>query len=92
MTRNKSEIVSFKADPSLLTAMKSIPNRSEFIRQAILSALKTSCPLCGGTGILSPHQKEHWDDFAADHNFQQCRECQEYHLVCTNKPSSIKKK
>jgi len=92
MGYNKTEIVTFKADRSLLAAMKSIPNRSEFIRQAVLAALETSCPLCGGTGILSPHQKEHWNEFASDHNLQRCRECREYHLVCTYKPSGEKRK
>lgn len=82
MKRNKSEIISFKAESSLFEAMQGIPNRSEFIRNAILSALDNSCPLCGGTGILTPAQKEHWDDFAIRHSVKQCTRCHEIHLVC----------
>lgn len=86
MKRNKSEIISFKADSELSEAMKGIPNRSEFIRNAILMALDNSCPLCGGTGILTPAQKEHWADFAIRHSVEQCDKCNEIHLVCANDP------
>ena len=78
----KSEIISFKADQSLLEAMKIIPNRSEFIRSAVLMALNSTCPLCGGTGILTPHQKDHWNEFKQHHTLHECRDCSEYHLVC----------
>lgn len=78
----KSEIITFKADSSLLDALEKIPNRSEFIRGAILSALENSCPLCGGTGFLTPEQKNHWEQFAADHRLQECDQCHEIHIVC----------
>ncbi len=81
----KSEIITFKADPSLLEAMKTIPNRSEFIRSAVMMALESTCPLCGGSGILTPHQREHWDDFKQDHTLNECTDCREYHLVCGHK-------
>ena len=86
MTAKKTEIVSFKADKSLLGAMKGIGNRSEFIRSAILNALDSTCPLCSGTGILTPNQMKHWDDFTADHEVRECRHCRETHIVCANKP------
>ena len=79
---NKSEIITFKADQSLLEAMKTIPNRSEFIRHAVLEALKSACPLCGGTGILTPHQQDHWNEFKEHHKLHICSDCSEYHLVC----------
>ena len=55
--RRKQEIVTFKVDEPLWEAMKGIPNRSEFIRAAILSALDSVCPLCKGSGILTPDQR-----------------------------------
>ncbi len=61
----RKEIITFKVDESLAAAMHGIPNRSAFIRSAILSALNGSCPLCKGTGILSPEQKKNWDQFAS---------------------------
>jgi hypothetical protein len=65
-----------------LQAMEGIPNRSEFIRNAVLSALESTCPLCRGTGILTPQQTRHWRDFTANHDIQTCTDCGESHLVC----------
>ncbi len=81
-TRIKPEVISFKADQALLEAMAGIPNRSEFIRNAILAALEGVCPLCQGTGILTPQQKAHWQSFARHHQLQRCDQCQALHLVC----------
>lgn len=80
--RKKQEIITFKADETLLKAMRGLPNRSDFIRNAILAALKSACPLCRGTGILSPDQLEHWQKFSANHALEECSKCQAVHLVC----------
>lgn len=85
MRKPKSEIITFKADESLLEAMEQVPNRSEFIRSAVLAALGSVCPLCSGTGVLTPSQKEHWESFATDHRLEECSECHELHVVCTNR-------
>ena len=63
--------------------MEGIPNRSEFIRSAILVALKNTCPLCRGTGILTPEQQKHWQIFAQSHTVKKCDDCHSFHLVCT---------
>jgi len=81
----KEEIVSFKVDRELMETIKGIPNRSEFIRQAVLSALGAVCPLCNGTGMLTPNQKRHWDDFSENHPIRRCRECDERILFCVHK-------
>lgn len=78
----KAEIITFKADGSLLAAMRAVPNRSEFIRTAVLAALESSCPLCNGTGVLTPNQRKHWKAFAEDHAIEQCGRCHEFHVVC----------
>jgi hypothetical protein len=82
MANLKHEIITFKADQSLLDAMHGIPNRSEFIRSAILAALDGACPLCKGTGILTPEQKQHWERFATHHSVRECDDCHALHLVC----------
>lgn len=92
MKKPKSEIVTFKADEKLLAALEGIPNRSEFIRNAVLSALGSVCPLCDGTGILTPSQKDHWDDFTADHDVEECSDCHELYVVCANKQKGGGKK
>lgn len=84
MAKTKPEIITFKADESLLDAMRGIPNRSQFIRQAILSALDSVCPVCQGTGILTPEQRKHWQSFAKDHAVAECDECHEMYLVCNH--------
>ncbi|NLC70984.1 MAG: CopG family transcriptional regulator [Desulfuromonadaceae bacterium] len=80
--KKKQEIISFKADSTLKSALTGIPNRSEFIRDAILSALDNACPLCHGTGILSPSQKEHMTKFLTSHTLEKCQDCQEVIFRC----------
>ncbi|MFZ5979285.1 MAG: ribbon-helix-helix domain-containing protein [Candidatus Zixiibacteriota bacterium] len=82
MRKQKSEIITFKVDTSLAEAISHVSNRSEFIRMAVLNALENTCPLCGGTGILTPDQKKHWDRLATDHKIVECEECHENYLVC----------
>jgi len=78
----KEEIITFKSDEELARAMEGIPNRSEFIRSAILAALDSTCPLCRGTGILTPKQKRHWERFSKNHTVEECETCHAYHIVC----------
>ncbi|MBW1713020.1 MAG: CopG family transcriptional regulator [Deltaproteobacteria bacterium] len=79
----KQDVISFKVDKSLGQALAKIPNRSEFIRLAVLAALDNVCPLCQGTGLLTLNQREHWKTFAVDHSVEKCDRCQAVHLVCS---------
>lgn len=90
MNKGKTEIITFKVDQSLITALKGISNRSEFIRSALLTALENTCPLCSGTGILSPSQKKHWDKFSENHSVRECRDCHEIYLVCNSRHSKVR--
>ena len=69
----KQGIITFKVDEELMKIIKDIPNRSEFIRTAIMEALGSICPVCNGSGMLSKNQKQHWDDFAVHHSLETCR-------------------
>ncbi len=84
--RKKSEIITFKADQSLLDAIKGVENRSRFIREAVFAALENVCPLCKGSGTLTVNQMRHWDTFAEDHSLRECGDCHEVHLVCVKQP------
>lgn len=88
MAAPKREVVSFKADAELLKALSGVSNRSEFIRTAILAALDNTCPLCSGTGALSPNQMRHWNELASDHSVEECEHCRETRLVCANRKES----
>lgn len=78
----KHQIITFKADEALVEAMEGITNRSEFIRGAILAALDGACPLCHGTGVLSPKQRTHWEEFSSNHTVETCDDCHERKIVC----------
>jgi len=80
----KHEVVTFKVDLALYERIKEIPNRSEFIRKAILKELGAICPLCGGSGMLDPAQKTHWDTFAVNHPLTRCRYCNSFMLTCSH--------
>jgi len=84
MAKPKQSIITFKAEQSLVEALRVMPNRSSFIRSAVLAALENTCPLCQGAGFLTPEQRGHWEAFAADHALQECSECHEWHLVCSH--------
>lgn len=78
----KEEIVTFKVNESLARQLNAIPNRSDFIRRAILLALESTCPLCQGTGVLTSEQKKHWKEFARNHTVTECNRCHAVHLTC----------
>ncbi len=82
MEKRKEEVISFKVDPVLAEKLRSVPNRSEFIRQAVLQHLGNECPFCHGTGTLSVHQKKHLEIFLENHEMRRCAECGETHIFC----------
>jgi len=84
MARAPQETITFKADGELARLLSAMPNRSEFIREAVLNALENTCPLCMGSGIITPQQKKHWEAFLAHHHVEKCGECDAVHIVCDN--------
>lgn len=82
----KADIITFKADKALLAALEGVTNRSAFIRNAVLAALDHVCPLCKGSGMMTPQQRRHWDAFARDHTVEVCHDCHAPHLVCEGGP------
>lgn len=83
--KRKEEVITFKVDPTLAEVLEQMPNRSEFIRSSILSALDSICPLCMGLGVLSPKQKSHWKALSKNHSVEECGDCHERVLVCTSR-------
>lgn len=82
MASRKEEIITFKVDHALAEELRHMPNRSDFIRQAVLRAMENVCPLCGGTGVLTASQMDHWHEFERHHHLEECETCHEAHLVC----------
>jgi hypothetical protein len=83
MRKSKVETITFKVEESLAEALRKVPNRSQFIRSALLAALDGVCPLCQGTGLLTPEQKRHWEAFKEHHYLARCDDCKAVHLVCS---------
>ena len=86
MKKEKLDIITFKVPESLRDAMKGIPNRSDFIRTAVVAALNGLCPMCKGTGVIMPNQRPHWDLFVSQHHFEECNTCNAVHVVCDRGP------
>ena len=86
MASAKHEMVSFKVDHELMRLLQRVENRSAFIRAAVLAALDSACPLCGGSGILQPHQRQIWDAFSHSHPQAECGRCHEQVFTCDGRP------
>jgi hypothetical protein len=50
----KSVLVGLKVDAETAAALDAVPNKSEFIREALRARLEEVCPLCAGTGRRPP--------------------------------------
>ena len=84
MNNQKQEIITFKVDKKFADIIKQLPNRSDFIRKAIMAAMENTCPFCRGTGIITAQQKPHWEEFLKHHTVKKCDECEAVLLKCKN--------
>ena len=82
LSTQKEEIITFKVDSELAQALSEVSNRSAFIRDAIRLVLGGRCPVCRGTGTLTPAQLSHWQEFSTHHRVETCDQCTEPRLVC----------
>jgi hypothetical protein len=69
MSEQKQTVVSFRVDQHLAEILNELPDKSAFIREAILRRFHTICPFCGGRGvlpqILAEWLKRHTPDYEA---------------------------
>lgn len=71
----KKKIVAFKVEDELADFLDALPNKSEFIRKAILAQYGMTCPLCTGTGVVDKGIHDHYEPVIADHNSRACEKC-----------------
>ena len=71
----KSEIVAFKVEEELAKFLNDLPNKSDFIRKAILAQFGMTCPLCTGTGVVARGLHDHFKPVIAEHNRRPCDKC-----------------
>jgi hypothetical protein len=71
----KSQIVAFKVDDDLADFLDKLPNKSEFIRRAILAQFSLNCPLCSGSGVVPRGIHDHFDEVIMHHSTRPCEKC-----------------
>lgn len=71
----KSTLVAFKVEEELAEFLDKLPNKSEFIRQAIQSKLGRTCPLCFGTGAVSNDTHDRFQAFLEKFDLHHCESC-----------------
>ena len=77
----KSEIVAFKVEEELAKFLNNLPNKSDFIRKAILAQFGMTCPLCTGTGVVPRGLHDHYKPVLAERNERPCEKCKTAVLV-----------
>jgi hypothetical protein len=71
----KSKIVAFKVEEDLAEFLNNLPNKSDFIRKAILSQFGMTCPLCTGSGVVPRGIHDHYKPIIGGHNQRPCEKC-----------------
>jgi hypothetical protein len=71
----KKQIVAFKVEDHLADFLDALPNKSEFIRKAILAQFGMTCPLCTGTGVVDKGIHNHYEPVIAQHRTHPCEKC-----------------
>lgn len=91
----KSKIVAFKVEEELAEFLNNLPNKSDFIRKAILSQFGMTCPLCDGSGVVTRGLHDHYKPVIANQNKRPCDKCKspvEIPLSADNVPATEKKR
>lgn len=71
----KSKIVAFKVEEDLADFLDNLPNKSDFIRKAVLAQFGMTCPLCTGTGVTPRGVHNHFKHVIEDHASRPCEKC-----------------
>jgi len=85
----KDKVLAFKVEQPLFDLLNKLPNKSEFIRRAIVAQLGMSCPLCNGKGIVSQGIHQHFKPVLESHRSRNCQRCgvpQTFSLESANLP------
>jgi hypothetical protein len=71
----KSQIVAFKVEAELAEFLDKLPNKSDFIRKAIVAQLGMACPLCAGSGVVPRGLHDHYEVVISKNNTRKCDKC-----------------
>src|SRR5438874_5140567 len=73
--KGKSQIVAFKVEDELAAFLDKLPNKSEFIRRAILAQFSMTCPLCTGSGVVPSGIHHHFEHVIEHNSARPCEKC-----------------
>jgi hypothetical protein len=73
----KPKTVAVKVPEELAEFLDRLPNKSEFIRDAILAQLQMTCPLCDGSGVVPTGLCAHYRPVLLRHRSGECVKCGE---------------
>jgi hypothetical protein len=71
----KTAVVAFKVEEELAQILNDLPNKSEFIRKAIVSHLSMACPLCRGSGVLPKALHDYYVSVLPEFSRRDCEGC-----------------
>lgn len=72
---SKDRVVAFKVEQELANLLDKLPNKSAFIRKAIIAQLSMACPLCNGRGTVPRGVHDHYAPVLLRFNTRPCDGC-----------------
>src|SRR5271157_5942430 len=72
---SKPEVVAFKVETELAELLNKLPNKSAFIRKAIVAQLGMACPLCYGSGVVPRGIHDHYAPLLRNISLRHCDSC-----------------
>lgn len=85
----KTAVVAFKVETELADILNQLPNKSAFIRKAIVNQLDMACPLCSGAGMLPKGLHDHFAPLVNKLNNKPCDECGDKTAVLANPTAEL---
>lgn len=71
----KTAVVAFKVEKDLADILNELPNKSAFIRKAIVAQLEMTCPMCRGGGVLPKWLHDHYAEIMEKMSDRDCEGC-----------------
>ena len=85
----KTAVVAFKVEKELADILNQLPNKSAFIRKAIVAQLSMACPLCRGTGVVPKRLHDYYAALLPRLNEMNCEGCGDHVPVTTEDPGEL---
>src|SRR3569832_2692358 len=73
--QSMQRVVTFKVEEEVAAFLDAMPNKSDFIRKALLSALLEPCPICNGKGSVPRSLRHDLERIFRKQEFVPCSFC-----------------